>query len=298
MNRVAVFGRNFNEGFKDSIFDFFEIIKAYNIKVSLFEPYYKFIKEFCDFDPEPEVLFNTCDDISEDTDLMFSIGGDGTFLESVSFIKDKGIPIVGINAGRLGFLTAVADESGSMVVDHIQRGDYVMEPRTMVGATFRSDDDRETLLEGLNEIAIDERVFARRAVTLHLSINGSDLGSITADGVIVSSPTGSTAYALSAGGPITHPRVPALLLQPVNPHALAIRPLVFPADEVVTVTSVDNRASLKVTADGQQVINAAPGTPVRIATSARQARLAFLPHRSYYDVLRTKLNWGGTPKDR
>jgi NAD+ kinase len=135
-------------------------------------------------------------------------------------------------------------------------------------------------------------------VVLRLSIDGSDVGTFTADGLVVATPTGSTAYSLSAGGPIVHPGIPALLVTPVCAHSLAVRPLVFGEEEVIEVENLLPDASFKVTADGQEAHSVAPGRSVRVGVSTREARLAFVGDRPFYEILRTKLNWGGIPKNR
>jgi len=145
---------------------------------------------------------------------------------------------------------------------------------------------------------MDEGTFSRRAVVLKVQVDGSYVGTLTADGLIVATPTGSTAYSLSAGGPILKPTLPALVLTPICAHSLAIRPLVFGEDEEVVVENLLAGVTLKITGDGQEAFRVADGTTVRVRRSDRKVRLAFLRDRSYYEILRSKLNWGGIPKDR
>jgi NAD+ kinase len=129
-------------------------------------------------------------------------------------------------------------------------------------------------------------------------VEGAYLGTFTADGVIVATATGSTAYSLSAGGPIVYPGLPILLVTPICAHSLAVRPLVFHEEETLEVENLLPDVSLKVTSDGQDAHRVGPGRLIRISRSERKVQLAFVGHRPFYEILRTKLNWGGIPKDR
>ncbi len=206
--------------------------------------------------------------------------------------------MLGINLGGLGFLTAVPSDEIEPCLDAVLAGAFRVEDRPMVMARVREDGGREAELHALNDIVIDEGTFNRRAIVLKMTIDGAYVGTFTADGLVVATPTGSTAYSLSAGGPIVHPLVPALVVTPMCAHSLAIRPLVFGLDEAVEVENLLHGVFLKITADGQDAHRVAPGSPIRIGVSPRKVRLAFLGRRPYYEILRTKLNWGGIPKNR
>jgi NAD+ kinase len=236
--------------------------------------------------------------VAAEDDLVFALGGDGTLLKAVRLMEGLEVPILGINLGGLGFLTSVPSEEIDPCIDALLSGNYRIREQRLLRAIGEGAGGEGLELYALNDIVLDEGTFARRAVVLRMTIGGAYIGTFTADGLIVSTATGSTAYSLSAGGPIVHPRLPALVATAICPHSLAIRPLVFGQEEVVEVTNELSGVSLKVTADGQGAHRLAAGHPITIGLSDRTARLAFVDTRSYYEILRTKLNWGGIPKNR
>jgi NAD+ kinase len=195
-------------------------------------------------------------------------------------------------------LTAISSEDLDACLDAIVGGSYRVEERHLIQAHAQDTGGAELVLHALNDIVVDEGTFSRRAAVFRLSIAGSYLGTFTADGLIVGTATGSTAYALSAGGPIVHPGLPVLLATPICAHSLAIRPLVFHEDDSLEVENLLPDVSLKITADGQDAHRVNTAQSIRIAKSERIARLAFVGDRPFYEILRTKLNWGGIPKDR
>jgi NAD+ kinase len=238
------------------------------------------------------------DGFLDDTELLLCLGGDGTLLNAVRSLEGREVPVLGVNLGGLGFLTAVPDDEIDLCLEAVLAGSYRLEDRPLIMARVREKDGPEVVLHALNDMVIDEGTFNRRAVVLKMTIDGAYVGTFTADGLVVATPTGSTAYSLSAGGPIVHPALPALVVTPMCAHSLSIRPLVFGDREAVEVENLLSGVELKITADGQDARVVAPGTPIRIGISERRVRLAFLGRRPYYEILRTKLNWGGIPKNR
>jgi NAD+ kinase len=235
--------------------------------------------------------------LGEGVDLVLCLGGDGTLLSVVRFLGERSVPVLGINLGGLGFLTAISSGDIDTAMDAVVKGSYRVEERRLLKGTGRGT-ERDLELYALNDIVVDEGSLSRRAASLTMSINGAPVATFTADGLIVATATGSTAYSLSANGPIVHPRLPALLATPICPHSLAVRPLVFHEEEVLEVGSAVADSNLLVTADGQDTHPLAPGEAIRFTLSTRIARLAFVGDLSYYEILRTKLSWGGTPKGR
>ena len=239
--------------------------------------------------PDPE---------SRPEELLLCLGGDGTMLSAVRSLDGAEIPVLGINLGGLGFLTSISSEELDSCLDAVVAGSYQVEDRRLLKARARDRDGNPLELYALNDVVVDEGSFTRRAAVLKLSINNIFVGTFTADGLIVATATGSTAYSLSANGPIVHPVLPVLVATPICAHTLSIRPLVFSQDEKVAVENLLPDASLKVTADGQDAHRVEMGGPIEIELSSRKAHLAFVGDRPYYEILRTKLNWGGIPKDR
>jgi NAD+ kinase len=234
----------------------------------------------------------------DESELLVCLGGDGTLLRAVREVGDRPTPILGINLGALGFLTAVPSNEVDVAARAILEGTYRVEERHPVEAFVPGESGEPVRVAGLNDLVFDDGAPGRRAVVLRLAVGDVELGTFSADGLIAATPTGSTAYSLSAGGPIVHPDLPALLLTPVCPHALAVRPLVVTDRERVTITGLREDAPLTVTADGQERASVPPGVPVPVGLATRTVRLAFLDGDSYYDILRTKLDWGGLPRER
>jgi len=235
---------------------------------------------------------------AENVDLVLCLGGDGTMLSAVRWLGGREVPVLGINLGGLGFLTALSSEELEACLDAVISGTYRVEDRHLLMTTGEEAGGGQLELHSLNDIVVDEGSFTRRSAVLKMSINGAYVGTFTADGLIVATATGSTAYSLSAGGPIVHPELPTLVVTPIAAHSLSIRPLVFSEGETVEVENLLQGVTLKITSDGQDAHRVAPGTSIRIQRSRRKARLAFVGDRPYYEILRTKLNWGGIPKDR
>ena len=247
-------------------------------------------------EPLQSVLKSSIDRETRRADLIVSLGGDGTMLYTVREVAQPGQPVMGLNLGGLGFLTTAASSEVEELAEAIKAGAYIVDERLMVEASFEDPDGQSVVLESLNEIVVDEGAFTRRAVVLRTMIDGELLGTFTADGVVIASPTGSTAYSLSAGGPILHPSMKALVLTPVCPHDFSIRPYIFQSSQEVSITNLNTEASLKVTADGQVTLAVAPEGTVHIRASRRAAGIAYLEDRSFFQALRSKLEWGRSRK--
>lgn len=225
-------------------------------------------------------------------DLLLSLGGDGTILTAARAVCEAGTPVLGINLGTLGFLTVASPEEAEQALDRVAAGQYVIEERFML--EVREPEGGKQHWAALNDIVIDKGGIAR-IIHLHVHHNGDFLSEIAGDGLIVATPTGSTAYALSVGGPILLPTMRGFLMAPISPHTLAQRPMVFGADDRlgVTVRAVAGEAMLTV--DGQWTRKLATGATVEIARAPYPARLINFPGRSFLRVLREKLHWGLGP---
>lgn len=211
-------------------------------------------------------------------DFTFVIGGDGTLLRAARFYAKTKIPVMGINLGRLGFLSQVEVSNFSKEVNNVLQGKYYTEDRLMLV----SDD-----FIALNDFVI-KGYNPSRTSKFFLEINEKLVCDYIADGIIISTPTGSTAYGLSAGGPVLHPGLNALVIVPICPHTLNARPLVIPAEDTVTVKTSDELLSVAI--DGYDTTKYIE--KISIKTSPDKAKLAFLNNGGFYSVLRNKLNWG------
>jgi NAD+ kinase len=225
-------------------------------------------------------------------DLLLALGGDGTILAAARAVAEAGIPILGINLGTLGFLTVAPPEDAESTLDRVASGDYAVEDRFML--QVHEPAGGEVHWSALNDVVIDKGGVAR-LITVHVHLNGEFVSEIAGDGLIVATPTGSTAYALSVGGPILWPTMQGCLTAPISAHTLAQRPRVFRADDVlhITVQSVAGEAMLTV--DGQWTRKLTKGARVEIRRAPFSAKLVNFPGRSFLRVLRSKLHWGLAP---
>jgi len=224
-------------------------------------------------------------------DLIVSFGGDGTFLRGARIGCQRGIPILGINLGRLGFLAGAGPETAEDALRRLVRGQYTVERR--LALSVRVGDSGEHAL-AVNDVVVHKGGVAR-VIRLGVSVDGEQVGTYSADGVIVSTPTGSTAYALSAGGPIVVPGVDAFVITAISPHTLAVRPLVVPATATIAVRVLDPVSrpdELLVSIDGQATANLAALQDVVIVRATQPVLLAHISGESFFGRLRRKLAWG------
>ena len=242
---------------------------------------------------------------SQPVDLVVALGGDGTFLRASRLAVGTDAPVLGINIGRLGFLTAIPDSYLEGGLSQVVSGDAVLESRFRLRAKIQGEGGMKgTEFFGLNDVVV-HTVGAARVTPLRLSVGDAsdydameEVGSFAADGVIVSTPTGSTAYSMSAGGPIITPDVDAIVVTPICPHSLAVRPLVLPAHRTVCIGALEPEAQHQLTVDGQVVHQLEPQERVFVAREERPMSLVRLPGQTFFNRLPTKLHWAARPPER
>jgi NAD+ kinase len=228
-------------------------------------------------------------------DALLTLGGDGTLLRGARLIASHQVPILGINMGRLGFLTCCATDQLVDALDHLARKEYTAEQRMgLIASIDRTGNVRESWV-ALNDVVVHKGGVARIA-SLNVGVNGEPIANYAADGVVISTPTGSTAYSLSAGGPVVFPTLESILVTPVSPHTLAIRPLVLPAASEVTVRRNDGSAEILVTVDGQVGTTFGMDETLRVHRASRPILIIRFPGTSFFTTLRKKLGWGGLPE--
>jgi NAD+ kinase len=229
----------------------------------------------------------------QECDVLISLGGDGTMLASARAVGEHKTPILGINLGGVGFLTEINSNDLQNTLNRLKKGYYFIEKRMVL----------ETEVEGLkkleqyalNDIVIDRGEVARLFL-LHLYADDEFICSYSADGLIISTPSGSTAYNLAAGGPIINPRMNALIVSPICPHTLASRTILFSEKETLKVTVELDSREAGLTIDGQVAFHLKSGSSVLIRKANHSVNLVKLRDRSFYEILRTKLHWGARPK--
>lgn len=230
--------------------------------------------------------------LTKAVDLLVVCGGDGTMLRVASEAAGSSTPILGINIGSLGFLTAVSSAETARALQCVWDGEYRLESRPLIQVAGKCR-GKMVRRQALNDFVIS-RGLASRLVTLELSVNGEPLTRYRCDGLIVSSPTGSTAYSLAAGGAVIHPRAEVFSLTPICPHTLSNRSVIVSLDSKIQVRMASPRPETYLNADGEVVTAMAEGDVVTIRRSAHSVRLVQLPGSSFFETLRRKLNWSGT----
>jgi NAD+ kinase len=230
-------------------------------------------------------------------DLVVAIGGDGTLLHAGRNVAAREVPLVGINRGRLGFLTDVSPEHMLDALDAILSGDFLAERRLMLAATL-ADHGEGRALFALNDIVL-QKGDTGRLLDFTTEVDGAYVNTHRGDGLIVATPTGSTAYALSCGGPIIQPNVDALVMVPICPHTLSDRPLVLPSSSTIRVT-LDNAGGSEahVVCDGEPLARLSPADTLTISLAKQAVTLLHPRDYNYYELLRSKLNWGRASRDR
>lgn len=226
-------------------------------------------------------------------DALITCGGDGTLLRGARLLRGREIPILGVNLGRVGFLTTATREQLKGALEALTGRTYVLERRLVLHATIVSDTGAiRSEQQALNDVVIHKSGVAR-IIRIRLTVDGDDLGPYSSDGLVVASPTGSTAYSLSAGGPIVAPGVEAMIVTPVCAHTLAVRPLVVPADVTICAEPMSPaHDDLLVSYDGQLGTTLAPGDRVFIRRSPVSVLLVRIGDEGYFTRMRQKLNWG------
>lgn len=222
-------------------------------------------------------------------DLCLALGGDGTLLTAARHVGVRGTPLLGINLGSLGFLTCHASEEARRVVEAYFHGDFKLETRTLLHAQVARDGEVLASRPALNDAVVNKGVVAR-IMEFRIQVDGTEAASIKADGLIVATPTGSTAYSLSAGGPVLHPALEAWVIAAICPHSLTLRPLVVPSHLPVTI-ALDRAEDAHLTVDGQLETELHAGDRLELSRSERTITLLQNPDFSFFHLLGEKLHW-------
>lgn len=222
----------------------------------------------------------------ENLDLILVLGGDGTLLYAAGLVGEKGVPILGVNLGGLGFLTEVKEEELFFLLGKALRSEMKIEERMLLKAEARG----EKYL-ALNEVAAGKAAYSRM-IEIELKVEGYELTQFRGDGIIISTPTGSTAYGLAAGGPIVDPRISSIIITPLCPHSLTLRPLVVPAGSRISLRIHTRGGEGYLSVDGRPGKKISEQDQIKISSAEKPLRLVSSPTMNYYEILRTKLGWG------
>jgi NAD+ kinase len=245
-------------------------------------------------EPGARSLLPEADELQvESIDLLITLGGDGTLLRGARLVASAGVPVLGVNLGHLGFLTSVSQPECSNYLTTLFAGEYWIDERFTLEVVVADENGVETTpFVALNDVVLHKGGFARVVrLAVHVDPGQQEVATYTADGIIISTPTGSTAYSLSAGGPIVAPSVECILATPICPHTLVVRPLVLPADAQVSVSALTPVEGLIITVDGQEGAELRPGDRLLVRRGAARVRLVRFAGQSFFGTLRRKLHW-------
>ena len=285
--RFAFFGNEYQAKKSQAVYKIIAFLQQRKAEVLMDKPFYEFITQGQHMDISVTRVFEG-DDF--EADFAISMGGDGTLLETAARIGAKRIPIIGVNIGRLGFLAAVNPSDIETAFDALYRGDYQLHDHSVIKIETEEGGEVTGLPYALNDIALLKRDNASM-ISIRTSINNEYLMTYQADGVIVTTPTGSTAYSLSNGGPVIAPDTATLCLTPVAPHSLTVRPIVVPDNSVITMKVESRSHNFLAAVDGRSM-SLNDGTVVRIFRAPYSARIVRFTERRYFTTLREKMMWG------
>ncbi len=253
------------------------------------------IRALCD--PETAICISSPDNIrpreqlADESHLLLVLGGDGTLLSAARLAAPRGIPILPVNLGSLGFLTSFTREELYPALEETLGGRHAVSERVLLQVDFLRNGATHGMYLALNDAVINKGALARM-IELELSIDETFVCRYRADGLIVATPTGSTAYSLSAGGPIVHPGVGAFVITPICPHTLSDRPLVVQDTSRIEISFLGDTEAVFFTVDGQTGIEIHPGDRIRLTKAVPRLKLIQPPRKSYFEILRSKLKWG------
>lgn len=287
--RIAVFGRSLGENRKHVIRQLYEQLYKSNVEVVVYEPFLKSTKALLPAHVTP-LTFNSAQSLSEQNcNCLFTVGGDGTLLEAVTLVRNSSLPILGLNTGRLGFLTGFTAEEVELAVQMAIDGSYIIDKRALI----EMQSDGEPFGDfpfALNEITFHKKE-SSTMITVHVHMNGQKLNSYWADGLIISTPTGSTGYSLSCGGPILMPESSSFVITPIAPHNLNVRPLIIDNSNELSVETIVRGKNLLISMDSRSVSFPA-SKPVTLRKAKFELLLARKPEQPFLKTLREKLLWG------
>ncbi|MFU8843399.1 MAG: NAD kinase [Bacteroidales bacterium] len=286
--QIAIFSKSLPHDGMVYLKEIFKHLESNHARISIYEPFYKTIRD--QLTPGTEYkLFNDHHDIAHNADFLFSIGGDGTLLDTISIVRDSGIPILGINLGRMGFLSSISRDRIGQALEGLFKKTFKLDQRTLIRLQTEAN-----LFGGMN-YALNELCVYRKSpqsmLKIQVFVNEEYLNSYWADGLIVSTPTGSTAYSLSNGGPIILPSSRDFVITPIATHNLTVRPIVIPDDSKIRIKVVGRITEFHINLDSRSVL-ADSSVELNVSRDEFMINLVRLEKESYFQTIRDKLMWG------
>jgi NAD+ kinase len=286
--KIAIYGREFNNSVLPFVQDVFDALEHFGIEILVYEEYYEFIKDKVKL---PGNLTTFCNNIElcSDAEVLISLGGDGTLLDTLALVRNSGVPVIGINFGRLGFLASINKNEIRNAIQALVNHEYSLDKRTLLNVESKHN------LFGDENFALNDITIHRRDNTammiIHAYMNDEFINSYWADGLIIATPTGSTAYSLSCGGPIIFPSAQNFVITPIAPHNLNVRPVIIP-DDVSLRFEVEARSTKFLVSCDSRTATVDRSVKITINKAAFHVNLVRLNNESYLTTLRNKLLWG------
>lgn len=285
--RIAIYGNKYQEGYLNELDEFFRFLSRHNDVTVLME--YTFYNYLCRVLPSQPIVAEIVKGDNFEADLALSIGGDGTFLRTAQWVSNKGIPILGINTGHLGYLADAQISEATNAIDDIIAGKFQIEERALIEVSTNGE-KIEGWSYALNEVAILKQDTASM-ISMKTMLDGATLATYLGDGLIVSTPTGSTGYNLSVGGPILEPCAPNWAVSPIAAHSLTMRPLVISNNRELTITTTSRSNSYRLSLDGRST-TMPEGSTIVLRNAPFSIKVVQRPGHHFTETLRNKLLWG------
>jgi NAD+ kinase len=286
--RIAIYGRDFNDSVLPFVQEVFDALAVHQIEVSVYQKFYNYIKNKVTLSKNV-TTFSGYNELVNQTDVLLSLGGDGTLLDTLSLVRDSQIPVIGINFGRLGFLASINKTEIIEAIEALVHGEYSLDKRGILSLESQND------LFGDEGFALNDMTIHRRdnsaMMIIHAFMNGEFINSYWADGLIIATPTGSTAYSLSCGGPIILPNAQNFVITPIAPHNLNVRPIIIP-DDVKLTFEIEARSTKFLVSCDSRTVTVDRSVKIGINKANFNINLIRLNNESYFTTLRNKLLWG------
>lgn len=285
--KIAIYGNMYQEDYLGHLSDFLDALSHSGITVEMETTFYNYLCRVLQCQPQVDTVIVGKD---VDADMAVSIGGDGTFLRTARWVGNKQIPILGINTGHLGYLADVTVDEMITAVDDLKNGLYKVEDRSLIEVTSLRKEAIVDWSYALNEVAIIKQDTSSM-ISVEAKINDADLATYLGDGLIISTPTGSTGYNLSVGGPIVEPTAPNWVISPIAAHSLNMRPLVVSDSSELTITTTSRATNYRVSLDGRSV-TLPVGSSIKLRKAPFVVKVVQRQKHNFTDTLRNKLLWG------
>ena len=287
--KIALYGLSINPDFFEELTKLFDLFKEKQIESVVYRPFLEYLHQECAIWPEVSGVFEDGNDLPQDVSFLLSLGGDGTLLKSFIAAKHRSIPLVGINSGRLGFLSDISRDEIEKALNDILGGNIIIDERTILELEIVNNNESE-FHYALNEITVT-KLDSSSMININAYINDEFLNTYWADGLIISTPTGSTAYSLSVGGPILTPDSENFVISPIAPHNLTVRPLVVPDHHSITLQVEGRGLQFLTSVDSQsEAINFS--VLLKIRKAPFKVKTIRLKDHTFFATLRNKLMWG------